>query len=268
MLQWCASCWTLHRPAARVIADDVADRTCHLGMACATGRHSVSGTMIERCGTDKYGSSDDRRLVRRRVPIDPLCHPSTHRVYIPPLSLFRLVDFRLSCRSVHMQLSRAGSNRGNRYRDHRKHEASIACRRVAAATLVTTVAILYRRPSMPPTRCQTSMAMAKADARPTRCQMPDPDTLLPQPILYWTRHCRAPVLSTVGPLLPVLGSNCQTDPACASCLSLLEHLNVNAESPTLKVCYWLVPNVVLTPIFVVLLTCLPRPWLYESLIGC
>jgi hypothetical protein len=50
-----------------------------------------------------------------------------------------------------MQLSRAGSNRGNRYRDHRKHEASIACRRVAAATLVTTVAILYRRPSRPPT---------------------------------------------------------------------------------------------------------------------
>ena len=48
----------------------------------STGRHSVSGTMIERCGTDKYGSSDDRRLVRRRVPIDPLCHPSTHRVYM------------------------------------------------------------------------------------------------------------------------------------------------------------------------------------------
>ena len=121
-----------------------------------------------------------RRLVRRRAPTEPRCHPSTHR--IPPGSLFRLVDFRLSCRSVHMQLSRAGSHRGNRYRDHRKNEASIACRRVAAATLVTTVAILYRRPLMPPRpTLPDSVGNGKGQCRPTRCQMPDPDTLLPHP---------------------------------------------------------------------------------------
>ena len=44
-----------------------------------------------------------------------------------------------------------------------------------------TVAILYTAALQRHPRCQTPMAMAKANARPTRCQMPDPDTLLPHP---------------------------------------------------------------------------------------
>ena len=65
-------------------------------LACAAGchRHSVSGTQCLR-GVALINMVLQRRLVRRQVPTEPRCHPSTHR--IPPGSLSRLVDFRVTC---------------------------------------------------------------------------------------------------------------------------------------------------------------------------